>query len=569
MAGGYILGKGNKGQILFLFFSVLFLFSSFGASSQVKYTRKDTLRGSLNPAREYDVKFYDLKVWVDVKNRAIRGENTITFLSDEMVLTHIQVDLFENYEIQAILMDNKPLHYRREGNHVFITLDYFIGEPPKVKLLSPQLKKPIKIIYSGKPPAAVNPPWDGGFVWKKDSLNRDWVTVACEGLGASSWWPCKDHLSDEPDSMRITCYVPSGLYCVSNGQLRNIEDPKDGMTGFEWFVSYPINSYNVTLNIGNYDRKAGFYTRPDGSRLAADLYFLDYSMPKADTFFFGNAKRIDKMFNAFEYHFGRYPYEKDGYALVETPYWGMEHQGAIAYGNKFKLNEYGFDFIQVHETGHEWWGNNISCKDLAEMWLHESFTTYSEALYLEFYDGPERAQEYLNMQKEKIKNQVPMVGPKGVNYEHTDTDIYYKGTWVLHTLRSVIHNDSLWFSILKTFQEKFGGQTVTGEDFINHAETLSGLDLNAFFEQYLNQASLPVLEYRIKQKKRGFMVYYRWNTPVRNFDLPMNVCIMTKCLSISPTSRRQKVEFKNVGTPEEAGFYFDHDNFLFEEKRVE
>jgi aminopeptidase N len=571
MAGGDILGRGMKGQIRVLFFLLLFSPVYLTAQSQQKFTRQDTLRGSLNPARAYDVVFYDLKVWPDIKNRVIQGENSITFRTSRSDIDSIQVDLFENYQIQNIKLQDESLPFRKEGNHIFV----YIPRKDRDARVDPAnsfqyFLRTIKIVYSGKPPEANNPPWDGGFVWRKDSLNRDWVTVACEGLGASSWWPCKDHLSDEPDSMRITCYVPSGLYCVSNGQLRNIENPEDGTTGFEWFVSYPINSYNVTLNIGNYDRSVHFYTRPDGSKLQTDLYFLDYSMPKADTFFFGTQNRVEKMLRAFEYYFGSYPYEKDGYTLVETPYWGMEHQSAVAYGNKFRLNEYGFDFILVHESGHEWWGNNISCKDQADMWLHESFTTYAEALYLEFYEGEEKAQAYLNMQRTQIKNREPMIGPVGVNYiQRTDNDIYYKGTWVLHTLRNVIRNDSLWFSILKTFQQKYGGQTVTTEDFENHVEALADRNFDAFFQQYLRTDSLPVLVYRVKQKKRGFNITYRWETPVKKFDLPMNVCIMKACLPVSPGPRWKKVEFRNVTTPEESGFHFDHDNFLFEERRVE
>jgi aminopeptidase N len=291
-------------------------------------------------------------------------------------------------------------------------------------------------------------------------------------------------------------------------------------------------------------------------------------MPKADTFFFGNAKRVEKMLEAMEYYFGRYPFEKDGYALVETPYWGMEHQGAVAYGNKFKLNSYGFDFILVHESGHEWWGNNISCKDHADMWLHEGFTTYSEALYLEYYDGPEKAQEYLNMQAKYIKNSEPMIGPMGVNYhDQPDNDIYYKGTWFLHTLRHVVQDDSLWFSVLRTFQQKYAGQTVTTQDFEAHLEQLTGRSFKAIFDEYLRTDSLPAMRYSIKQKKNGFRVYYRWETRNRKFDLPMNVCIMKACLNVYPSQRRQNVEFRNVTTPVESGFNFDHDDFLFREVR--
>jgi aminopeptidase N len=569
MAGGNILGPRRKGRGKITFALLSLLITVFSAKAQKHFTHEDTLRGSLNPARMYDVKFYDLKVWVDIKNRVIHGENLINFVPLENKLDSLQIDLFANYDVQGIWMNNTSLRHRRDGNHIFVYFekplgDYFSALPGKYTGGS------IKIVYSGKPPEAANPPWDGGFVWKKDSLNRDWVTVACEGLGASSWWPCKDYLGDEPDSMRITCYVPAGLYCVSNGNLRNIENPKDGMTGFEWFVSYPINTYNVTLNIGNYDRAAHFYTRPDGSKLSTDLYFLDYNMPKADTFFFGPAKRVEKMLEAFEHYFGPYPFPKDGYALVETPYWGMEHQSAVAYGNHFKLNAYGFDFILVHESGHEWWGNNISCKDQADMWLHEGFTTYAESLYLEYFEGREKAQDYLNMQKDYIKNQEPVIGPVGVNYyDRPDNDIYYKGTWILHTLRNTIKDDSVWFSVLRTFQEKYAGQTVTTDDFEKHLEAITGMDFKAFFDVYLRTDSLPALKYSIKQKKNGFNVYYKWDTKAKNIDLPMYVCIMKECLNIFPSTRRQKAKFKNVSTPEESGFHFDHDDFLFREVREE
>jgi aminopeptidase N len=246
----------------------------------------------------------------------------------------------------------------------------------------------------------------------------------------------------------------------------------------------------------------------------------------------------------------------------------MEHQGAVAYGNKFKLNSYGFDFILIHETGHEWWGNNISCQDHADMWLHEGFTTYSEALYLEYFDGPEKAQEYLNMQKTYIKNTEPMIGPMGVNYhDQPDNDIYYKGTWFLHTLRNVVQDDSLWFSVLKTFQQKYGGQTVTTQDFEEHLESLTGRNFEAIFNEYLRADSLPVMRYSIKHKKNRLDVYYQWETESNGFDVPMNVCILKYCLNIYPSQRRQKAIFRNITEPTEAGFHFDHDNFLFKEVR--
>lgn len=492
---------------IFLSFLLLLPFTLKG---QHTFTRADSLRGTLNEFRSvYDVTFYDLNLTVDPEQQFISGSNTIYYkvIND---FRRIQIDLFANMGIDSIVFDNKVLQYKREGNAVFVDF-------PAIQKKGN--KGHIQVYYKGRPIVAERPPWDGGFVWEKDDNGNDWIGVACEGIGASMWWPNKDHLSDEPDSMQITCAVPEGLMCVANGNLINKKAIDNGYIQYTWLVHYPINNYNVTLNIAKYAPIMDTYKSRDNEELKLDYYVLPYNEEKARVHF----KQVQGMLACFEESYGKYPFWKDGYALVETPYWGMEHQSAVAYGNDYQNNEFGFDFIIVHESAHEYWGNSISVKDHAEMWIHEAFATYAEALYIECQDDYSTAVKYLLTQKAKIQNKQPMLGPMGVNYDGwEDADMYYKGTWMLHSMRNTLNNDSLWLGTIKALYQHFAYSHVTTTDIVNFMTTSTGYDLKPIFDLFLKHTVAPRLEYRlVKNKGKKYRLAYRWNTPVRGFNMGM------------------------------------------------
>ena len=499
------------------------------------FTHEDTLRGALNPLRLYDVKYYDLHLYVNTVDKTVSGENKISFLA-QTDLDSIQIDFAAGMQVIDVqnfsyLQANKnfetkfnSLKFSRAGDRCYVKF------PKKVKkdsLLA------INVIFYGKPRAAVKAPWDGGFVWKKDADGNTWLGTACEGIGASLWWPCKDYLGDEPDSMRITCLCDTNLFCKANGQLESVKDieivndkinPDHTiiLKQYEWLVSYPINTYDVTINLGNYgDIKDSFYSK--SGKLALHFYPLKEHQAQAHAYF---PTRTKQMLKCFEHYFGPYPFFKDGYSLVETNYWGMEHQSAIAYGNHFKDSTlgYNFDFILIHESAHEWCGNSLSCTDEAEMWLHESFATYAEALYVEYFWGKEAGTAYLLKQKNRISNTEPMIGPMGVNYhQRKDNDIYYKGAWMLHTLRNVINNDSLFFAIIYNYACTYKCSPVHTYDFINIVNKMTGKDYSTFFKQYLYHAALPVLEYRIKNKSNKYIFSYHWIGVDKNFEMPITI----------------------------------------------
>jgi len=492
---------------LFVILWVLML--STGALAQ-SFTLADTLRGTLSPIRaSFDVTYYDLILNVDVENRTIGGVNHVHFrtVSD---LDSLQLDLFDNLVIDSVVGNGAKLRFSRLFNA------FFVSFPTKVSAGENAI---VSVYYHGKPIEAKNAPWDGGFVWKKDSNGKPWVGIACEGLGASSWWPCKDHLSDEPDSMKITCTVPTGLMCVANGDPVSQKLSGRGMTTV-WKVTYPINSYNVTLNIADYAHFSDAYVNTSGDSLRLDYYVLRANLDKARKQF----QQVPGMMRCFEDAFGPYPFYRDGYALVETPYLGMEHQSAIAYGNGYMPGYRGrhpegmdFDYIIIHETGHEWWGNSVSMKDAADMWIHESFCTYSEAVFVECTYGYEQMLKYLRYQRNFINNRSPIVGIYGLNNEGNGNDMYYKGSWMIHTLRTVLNDDILFRPIIKGIAQDFAYQTVDGEDIILYFNEKAGRNLTPIFHQYLHQKDVPVLEYRTA--KNGFEV--KWAAATEGFAMPL------------------------------------------------
>jgi aminopeptidase N len=517
---------------LIVFFVILFFAIPFSLYSQKIYTHQDTLRGSLSSDRTcFDVTYYNLSLNVNVTDKSFQGSNDIFFkvLSNT---SQIQLDLFENLIIDSIYSGKIKLSYKREGDAFFVFFpNQLIKDESHV----------VSVFYEGNPIIAKKAPWDGGWVFTQDSLKRPWVGVACEGIGASLWWPLKDHLSDEPDSMRMHYTVPYTLTAVGNGTLESTTSTLKTKT-YNWKINYPINSYNVTCNIANYTHIEDYYIQTNKDTLSVDYYVLDYNKEKALNHF----KQVHPMLKCYDYYFGPYPFFKDGYAMVETPYWGMEHQGAIAYGNDYTNKIVDFDYIIIHESAHEWWGNNVSVKDHAEMWIHESFTTYAENLLVEFFYGYDMSIRYLNLHKPLIKNESPIVGPLGVNYEGwEDSDMYYKGAWILHTFRTVLENDSLWFSILKGIQQDLALQTVTTADIVNYINNATNTDYTWFFQQYLYNAKPPILQYYTEKKKKNVRVYYRWINTQPDFKMAIPLKLKSKGRhSITPSLQTQYVELK-------------------------
>ena len=521
---------------------------SFSQSPGGLYSRADSLRGTLSDLRSsYDIQYYHLNIRLDIENKFISGSNLFKFKATTD-LQRIQFDLFANLQIEKVLYHGKELPFRREFNAVFIDF------PNTIKK---NTQDEFTVFYSGNPTIAVRPPWDGGFTFSKDKQGKPWVSVSCQGFGASSWWPNKDHQSDEVDSMMISITVPKGLMDVSNGRLRSVQNIDADYTRFNWFVSYPINNYNVSLNVADYVHFEDSYAGENGN-LTLDYYVLKENLEKAKKQFNANVK---PMFNVFEGWFGAYPFYRDGYKLIETPYLGMEHQSAVAYGNKY-LNGYlgrdlsgtglglKWDYIIIHETGHEWFGNNITSKDIADMWIHEGFTMYSEALYVESRDGKDAGAKYIAGVRKSIKNDKPIIGQYGVNTEGSG-DMYNKGANLIHMTRTLIDDDQKWREILRGLNSEFGLKTTSTEEVVNYLIKKSGKDLKKVYDQYLRYTNIPILEY----KTEGKQTFYRWKADVEGFDMPVRIKNGKKYLWIYPESEWKKIRLKSGFTPDLENFY--------------
>ena len=497
-----------------------------------EFTEEDSLRGQLTRFRStYDVTFYDLNIDVDIENKYLKGSVELFFTAVDELDT-LQIDLYENLKINRIVHNGHELSFRRKYKAVFISLDEVLHTGEKCSLT---------VFYEGKPVTAPKPPWKGGFVWKKDKDKNPWIGVACEVAGASLWWPVKDHISDEPDSMRISVTVPDGLFCVSNGNL-SARIEKNGRETFTWETRYPINTYNATLYIGNFRHFQLPFSNEESS-IPLDFYVLPRNLEKAKTHFLQAADII----RFYESVFGEYPYKKEGYKLIESPYEGMEHQTAIAYGNKYK-NSFGsrFDYIILHETAHEWWGNSVSIGDYAEIWLHEGFATYSEALYVEHLYGHEVYERYLSFYAMLIKNKKPVIGPYGVNYwDYKDTDVYMKGALILHTLRNYLDNDALFFDIIRTFYTTYKHSIASTKDFIGIVNAKTKLDLNWFFDLYLYDRICPQLEwnYRKHDVSGQYEFRYRWNNVSTDFPLPVRIRSGERTSVLYPSQTVQTLMF--------------------------
>lgn len=484
----------------------------------VPFTHADTLRGSDGPARSWwDVTFYDLHVTIDPANERIEGWNRITYRVLEPA-TEMQIDLQMPMEIDSIVRDGRSIEYRRDGNAFFVALrsDQAAGQT-----------KEVTAYYHGIPRAAENPPWDGGFIWREDRTGNPWVATANQGLGASVWWPTKDLQSAEPDSQRISITVPDPFVDVSNGRLRSTTRNGDGTTTYEWFVANPINNYNITVSMGEYAHWEEEYQGELGT-LTMDFWPLAENEAAARR----QWAQARPTLRCFEEWFGPFPWYEDGYKLIETPHLGMEHQSAVAYGNGYQNGYLGndlsgtgqgltWDYIIVHESAHEWWGNNITAADVAENWIHEGFATYAENLYVECLTGSEEdASEYVIGTRSRITNQLPVVGSFGVNNDGSD-DMYNKGANLLHTLRQVVDDDVLWRDILRGLNTTFWHSIVTGEDVERYINERVGVELSRVFDQYLRTTMIPTFEYR----RDGDSISYRWNNVVSGFDMPVWVSL--------------------------------------------
>jgi aminopeptidase N len=535
------------------FFLLIFGYPVFAQQNQGSFTEADSLRGNLTAFRtSYNINYYHLDIKTDIKNQRIKGSNLFNFTATTDLKT-IQFDLFENLTIDKVVYKNQSLNYRRKFNAVFLDFPSVIKKGAEAEF---------KVFYSGKPTIAVNAPWDGGFVYAKDSIGNSWLTVACQGFGASSWWPTKDHQADEVDSMLISISVPKGLIDISNGRLRSVENIESGYTKFNWFVSYPINNYSVTLNIGDYAHfKDEYLSKVDGEKLTLDYYVLKENLAKAKPYFF---KEVKPMLTCFEHWFGKYPFYKDGFKLIETPYLGMEHQSAVAYGNKFRMGYAGrdlsgtglgltWDYLIIHESGHEWFGNNITSKDIADMWIHESFTTYSESLYIECKVSKAAGVKYLNGLRKNVVNDKPIIGPYNVNKEGSG-DMYFKGANMLHTIRTIINNDEKWLEILKGLNQEFGLKTVTKDQIINYINTKSGRDLTSVFNQYLFYNHLPQLEYKFKKKHS---LAFRWVTDERNFKMPLAYYDGKNYQRVEGGNNWQTVKIDKAFAPDVINYYIE------------
>ncbi|RTZ10881.1 M1 family peptidase [Flavobacterium sp. GSP27] len=497
------------------------------------FTRQDTLRGSITKERAWwDVKQYHLDIKVNPADSTVSGSNTIKY---QVVQEYnsMQIDLQNPMEIYKVIQDGVALKYRREGNAFFI------------ELIASQTKGAIKkltVFYGGKPKVAVNPPWDGGITWKKDANGNSFIASSCQGLGASVWWPNKDHMYDEVENMLISVNVPENLTNVSNGRLISVKQLKDGTITYNWYVSNPINNYGVNINIGDYVSFSEKYKGEKGD-LDCTYYVLRDNLAKAKKQF----QDVPKMLKAFEHWFGPYPFYEDSYKLVEAPYLGMEHQSSVTYGNKFQNGYLGrdlsgtgwglkFDFIIIHESGHEWFANNITYKDIADMWIHESFTNYSESLFVEYYYGKEAGFEYIRGTRKGINNDKSIIGNYGVNKEGSG-DMYPKGGNMLHTLRQIVNDDEKWRKILRGLNSTFYHQTVSTKQIEDYLSQQVGIDLATFFNQYLRDTRIPTVEYFFKDNQLG----YRWTNCVSGFNMPVKVTLNGNEELLQPETEWQRV----------------------------
>lgn len=518
------------------------------ANTLFAFTRQDTLRGSNGRGRSWwDVQKYELSVAVNTTDKNIDGSNKITAKIVGKATDSLQLDLQELMFLDSVIMDGQQLVFSKEGNVWWIK--HAFSDLPSNHNLE------FTTYYHGKPRSAKNPPWDGGFIWTKDEVGHPWIAVACQGLGASSWWPCKDYQGDEPDSGMIINYSSSEVLdfysLISNGvhnaptqnQDQQLEYPQPYRN--TWTLKNPINTYNTTFYIGNYISWKDTMMGEKGI-LNLSFYPLKHNVAKAHEQF----AVTKQMLHCFEYWMGPYPFYEDGYKLVEAPYLGMEHQSAVAYGNDYKMGYRGtdrsgtgvgmlFDYIIVHESGHEWFGNNITAQDVADNWLHEGFTTYTETLFAEWIAGKDKAFQYQRGERNNIMNTSPIIGAYGVN-DDGSPDKYDKGSTLVHMIRMMIGDDEKFRQLLRGLNRDFYHKIVTSAEVEAYISRTTGIDFTAVFNQYLRTTSIPKLDWYIKKKR----LHYRFTDVVDGFTMPIPVSTGNKSAVISPTAAWQDIKWK-------------------------
>ncbi|MDI1255765.1 MAG: M1 family metallopeptidase [Flavobacterium sp.] len=514
----------------FCLFLLCFLFQHLTA--QETFSRKDSLMGSLRSERTcYDVLHYDLNIKVEPDKKFISGYNEISFKTVANT-SKIQIDLFKNMKVDSIVWNKQKLIFSREFNAVFVEFPSILKEGAQQK---------VRFYYSGNPIIAKRAPWDGGFVYRTDSNGKPFIGVAVQGTGASLWYPVKDSQTDEPDNgATIKIAVPTGLMDVSNGRFKGSEDLKNGFTRWDWEIVNPINTYNITLNIGDYVHFGENYKGLD-----LDYYVLRENESKAKKQF----EQVKPMMDCYQSKFGPYPFPEDGFKLIETSYLGMEHQSAVAYGNHYQNGYLGsslssdqigmsFDYIIIHESGHEWFGNSITSKDIADMWIHEGFTCYTESVYVECLYGYQKGQDYINGLKRNIENDRPIIGNYGVGNEGSG-DMYPKGALMLNTLRSIINDDTKWWKIILDYSNTFRHKIIDTETVIAFFNKESSLNLTPIFNQYLKHTAFPVLEIQYKEP----YFEYRWKADEPGFNMPVDVRTHDKIRRLNPTTEWQTSTF--------------------------
>ncbi len=539
----------NKLKIKFnyVFCLVYFFCYSLNIVAQ-NYTLQDTLRGSITDERIWwDLTYYELEVSVNPGSKSIFGKNTIYYkVLDER--NKMQIDLQSPMRLTKATQSGKSLRISRKGNVYYIHLQ----EKGKKNNINN-----ITVYFEGEPKEAVKAPWDGGFSWNKDVNGQDFIATSCQGIGASVWWPNKDHMYDEVDSMQISINVPKPLKAISNGRLKEISESKN-RTSYTWFVSNPINNYGVNINIGNYVNFSEKYKGEKGI-LDMDYYVLKHNLEKAKKQFLD----APKMMKAFEYWFGPYPFYEDSYKLVEVPYLGMEHQSSITYGNKYKNGYLGqdlsgtgwgllFDFIIIHESGHEWFANNITNKDIADMWIHEGFTTHAESLFIDYYYGKKASAEYVIGTRKRIQNEYPIIGDYNVNKEGS-SDMYYKGANIIHMIRQICKGDEKWRQILRKMNTKFYHMTVSTKQIEEFISSEIGWNLEPFFDQYLRDIRIPVFEYQIKDDS----MIYRWINVINSFNMPIEIIDGDSKRWLYPTNSWKKISVNSSKIDIDLDYYID------------
>ena len=537
--------------------SLLLIFTtlSSGLAQHSNFSKQDTLRGSITPERVWwDLLHYNLDFKVSPSSKSIEGSNLIRYevLSQNQLM---QIDLQPPMEITAVIENNKELNYKRDGNVYYIQLK----KNQQIGAINE-----IIIHFKGAPKISNNPPWDDGFTWEKDNNGTDFIATSCQGGGSSIWWPSKDHMYDEPDQgIELSITAPKHLISVSNGRHIQTKENSNKTNTSTWKVINPINNYGVNINIGDYVHFTEEYKGKKGV-LDCDYYVVSYNLEKAKKQF----KEVSRTLEAFEHWFGPYPFYEDSYKLVEVPYLGMEHQSSVTYGNGYKNGYKGidlsgtgwglkFDFIIVHESGHEWFANNITNIDIADMWIHESFTAYSENLFLDYHFGTEASNAYVTGTRKNIQNDKPIIGNYNVNNSGS-SDMYYKGANMLHTLRQIIDNDKKWRSILVGLNKDFYHQTVTTLQIENYIDKYFEIDLKPFFNQYLRTIKIPTLDYKLENNN----LLYKWSNVVDGFSIPIKVFINSSSQWIRPTSRWKKLlsDKKINSFSVDNNFYIEREN---------